>query len=123
MPPPSLSSSTTVSFSPGLVAASSPPMSWASATSPISSTTGPRAAGEDGADGAGGVLPGALGVERHLQRVVEPVQPGAQRLGGGEVADPDHQLGPVLLGPAGVAEQRIVVRDRGGAAAGAGQRV
>ena len=44
IPPPSLLSSTIVSFSPSRAAASSPPMSWASATSPISSTTGPSPA-------------------------------------------------------------------------------
>ena len=44
IPPPSLSISTITSFRPRREAASSPPMSWASATSPSSSTTGPRAA-------------------------------------------------------------------------------
>ena len=44
MPPPSLSISTITSFRPSREAASRPPMSWASATSPISSTTGPRPA-------------------------------------------------------------------------------
>src|SRR3954452_10535983 len=44
MPPPSLSSTTTTSLRPSREAASRPPMSCASATSPISATTGPRAA-------------------------------------------------------------------------------
>ena len=43
IPPPPLSTSTIVSFSSRRAAASRPPMSWASATSPISSTTGPSA--------------------------------------------------------------------------------
>ena len=41
IPPPSLSISTITSFAPEREAASSPPTSWASATSPISSTAGP----------------------------------------------------------------------------------
>ena len=41
IPPPPLSTSTIVSFNSRRPAASRPPMSWASATSPISSTTGP----------------------------------------------------------------------------------
>ena len=44
MPPPSLSTSTIVSARPRRLAASSPPRSWASATSPISSATGPSLA-------------------------------------------------------------------------------
>ncbi len=44
IPPPRLSSSTIVSFRPSRRAASRPPMSWARATSPIRSTTGPSPA-------------------------------------------------------------------------------
>ena len=64
-----------------------------------------------------------LGVERDLQRAVEPVQPLAQRLGGREVADAQDEVGRVRGGEAGVAQQRVVVRDGGGAAAGARERV
>ncbi len=55
IPPPSLLSSTIVSARPSRRAASRPPMSWASATSPISSTTGPsgrRGDAERAGDGA-----------------------------------------------------------------------
>ena len=82
-----------------------------------------RVGREDRRDGAGRVLPGVLGVEADLQRVVEAVQPAPQRLGGGEVADAQHEVGRVRGRPLGVAQQRVVVRDRGRAAAGAGQRV
>ena len=55
--------------------------------------------------------------------LVEPVQPLAQRLGGRQVADAQHEVGRVAGGPLGVAQQRVVVRDRCRAAARAGQRV
>jgi hypothetical protein len=82
---------------------------------------GPRIGGEDRRHRAARVLPGVLGVEGELQRLAGAVQPRAQRFGGRQVADADHEL---RLGcPLGVAKQRVVVRDRGAAAAGAGQRV
>ena len=64
MPPPSLLSRTITSGRPSRRAASSPPMSWASATSPISSTVGPRAGGGDaerGRDGAVDPVGAAVG--------------------------------------------------------------
>ncbi len=70
MPPPPLSSSTIVSFSPRRRAASRPPMSCASATSPISSTTGPLARGGR-AEGRGDGAVDAVGaaVAQHARRV------------------------------------------------------
>ena len=235
MPPPSLSSSTIDELAgPGGAAASRPPMSWASATSPISSTTGPCAAAahaERGRDRAVDPVRAAVGEharrrlagreerldvahrhrggddERRLGRqratpssaatrgslssagasaaaialrgravgarasrratrargrrgavrerverrrgsaativATAPagschaasgsnatcsasssaVQPLAQRLGGRQVADAQHEVGRVRGGPVGVAQQRVVVGDRGRAAARAGQRV
>ena len=81
-----------------------------------------RVGGDDRRHRAGRVLPRVLGVEGDLQRAVEPVQPLAQRLRGREVADAQHEVGRVG-GPVGVAQQRVVVRDRRRAAAGAGERV
>ena len=40
-------------------------------------------------------------------------QPGAQRLGGGQIADADDELGTHPLGEAGIAEQQVVGGDRG----------
>ena len=89
---------------------------------PRASAAGRRAS--DRRDRAGRVLPGALGVERDLQRVVEPVQPLAQRLGGRQVADAERRgPGACAAAQAGVAQQRVVVGDRRRAAARAGQRV
>src|SRR6185436_9053404 len=51
-----------------------------------------------------------------------PVQPLAQRLGGGEIADAQHEVVLVRVRPGAVAQQRVVVRDGRGAAAGAGER-
>ena len=81
-----------------------------------------RVGGHDRADAPRRVLPGGLGIEGDLQRV-EPVQPLAQRLGGREVAEAQDEVGGVGGGEAGVAQQRVVVGDRGGTAAGAGQRL
>ena len=53
----------------------------------------------------------------------EAVQPLAQRLGGRQVADAQHEVGRVRRRPRGIAQQRVVVRDRRLAAAGAGQRL
>ena len=78
-----------------------------------------RVGGQDRRHGAARVLPGVLGVEGDLERVAGAVQPGAQRLGGRQVADPQHEL---RLGSPGT-QQRVVVRDRRRAAAGARQRV
>ena len=203
MPPPSLLSRTITSGRPSRRAASSPPMSWASATSPISSTVGPgpaaatpnavetvpsiplaprlestrggasragkkvstsrtgieeattsvaspgsrtpssaatrgserspsvwaiasaacvvgaapgvepvavlarllrrqhaRVGGHDRADAARRVLPRGLGVEGDLERV-EAVEPLAQRLRGGEVAEAQDEVGGVGGGEAG----------------------
>ena len=44
-------------------------------------------------------------------------------LRGRQVADPQHEVGRVRARPVGVAQQRVVVRDGGGAAARAGQRI
>ena len=71
------------------------------------------------------VLPGALGVERDLRSAVERREPRAQRLGGRQVADAQHELGALRGGEAGVAQQRVVVGDRGrrrGARRTAGRR-
>ena len=69
IPPPSLSISTMTSFSPRREAASSPPMSCASATSPISSTTGPRDAGGDAEGGRDRpVDPVRAAVGQHAER-------------------------------------------------------
>ena len=83
----------------------------------------PRVRGHDRADGAGGVLPGGLGVERDLQRVAEAVQPRPQGLGRRQVAEAQDELRGVGRRPVAVAQERVVVRDRGRAAAGARQRV
>ena len=51
------------------------------------------------------------------------MQPLAQRLRGREVADAEHELGPVRLRPVRIAQQGVVVRDRRRPAAGARQRI
>ena len=85
---------------------------------------GGRIGGSDRADGARRVLPRVLGVERDLQRrSPSPCSQLAQRLRGREIADAEHELGPVRLRPVRIAQQRVVVRDRRRPAAGAGQRV
>ena len=76
------------------------------------------------ADRAGRVLPRVLGIEGDLQRaLVQAVQPLAQRLGRRQVADAQDEVGPVRLGPGGVAQQRVVVGDRRRAAPRARERV
>ena len=71
IPPPSLLSSTIVSGRPRRRAASRPPMSWASATSPISSTTGPSPGGRDAEGGRDGpVDPVGAAVGEHARAVV-----------------------------------------------------
>ena len=50
-------------------------------------------------------------------------QPAAQRLGGRQIADPEHEPGAVGVGERRVAQQQVVVGDRRSAAPGAGQRV
>ena len=81
-----------------------------------------RVGGDDRADAPRRVLPRGLGVEGDLERV-EAVQPLAQRLGGREVAEAQDEVGGVGGGEAGVAQQRVVVGDRGRAAARARQRL
>ena len=82
MPPPSLLSSTMVSDSPSRRAASRPPMSWARATSPISSTTGPlahRGGAERGRDGA--VDPVGAAVGQHPRVLIRAPGRAARRRG------------------------------------------
>ena len=55
--------------------------------------------------------------------VLEPGQPRAQRLGGRQLAGPEHELRRELLGELRVAQQQVVVGDRGRAASRARQRV
>ncbi len=55
------------------------------------------------------VLPRALGVERRLAHVVETREPAAQRLGHGQIADPQHQVGTLLGRERRAAQQRVVV--------------
>ena len=54
---------------------------------------------------------------------VEPAEPRPQRLRRRKVADAEHEVGSVGGGPAAVAQQRVVVRDRRRAAPGARQRL
>ena len=55
--------------------------------------------------------------------LAEPGEPLAQRLGGRQVADAQHELGPPRRAERGIAQQRVVVRDRGRAAARARRRL
>ena len=83
------------------------------ARAPIGVERRARVGGDDRADAPRRVLPRGLGVERDLERV-EAGEPRAQRLGGRQVADAQHEVGRVRGGEAGVAQQRVVVGDRGG---------
>ena len=110
------------------------PVGAAPALTPGSVGSGVRALGQLGQRGGGisgqgqshhrvGVLPGRLRVERHLHRVASAGQPGAQRLGGGQVAHAQDQVGAVRGRERFVAQQRVVVGDGRRAAPCAGQRV
>ena len=77
-----------------------------------------RIAAQHGVDDAGRVLPAAVRVDEDLARLRVTGEPLAQRLGGREVADADDELGRRVL-----AQQQVVVGDRGRAAARAGERV
>ena len=57
-------------------------------------------------------------LDRRICARVRARQPAPQRLRRRQVADPDHDLGRVLGGEARIAQQQVVVGDRGGAAAG-----
>ncbi len=72
---------------------------------------------------AGGILPGALRVERDLGGAGQRGQPAAQRLGDRKVADPDDEVRREAVEPRLVPEDRVVVGDRRLAAARAGERV
>ena len=50
-------------------------------------------------------------------------EPRPQWLGRRQLADPDHELGPVRVGEAGVTQQQVVVGDRRCPAASARQRI
>ena len=84
---------------------------------------GCRISGVADGDHRGRILPGPLGVQRDLLGPLERRKPGAKRLGRREVADPDHELGLHLLGEPLVAQDHVVVGDRGRSVARARQRI
>ena len=69
-----------------------------------------------------GVVPRAVGIDRDLGRL-ESGQPRAQRLGGRQIAGPDHELRLMSGREPRVAKQQVVMRDRGRPASRARQRV
>ena len=76
----------------------------------VATGIGGEALGQDG----GGVLPRALGVDRDLDRAApgQTGEPGAQRLGGRQIADADDELRDAPCGEPGVAEEQVVARHR-----------
>ena len=54
----------------------------------------------------------AVRVERDLRSVRKRRQPAAQRLGRRQIADPEDELGAVVVGERRVAQQQVVVGDR-----------
>ena len=83
-----------------------------------------RVGGGDRRDGAGGVLPGGLGVEaRPAARRRAPASHWRSGLEVGRSPTRRTRSGACAAAQPGVAQQRVVVGDRGRAAAGARERV